>query len=169
MPNLVEITDFTGELAIPQDKLTVKKFDVVRDARQFELLYDLMGAELAKLFIADLDANGVPQTAIYQALYNAFQEDDSDTGCVIVSLGIKEMVKRLVYFYYVRGLNTNVTLNGNKTNEGENSKINGKIDWLIRKYNEAIDTGKAIQWYIGENLDDYPEENRQEINYNSIF
>jgi len=167
MPNLVEITDFTGELAIPQDKFTSSKFSVVRNARQFEMLYDIMGAELATLFIADLDSSGVPQTARFTNLYDAFVEDDNNA--VVRSLGIKEMVKRLVYFYYVRENNKIVTLNGNKSNEGENSKINFTIDWFINKYNEAIETAKAIQWYIEENLDTYPEENRQLINYNSIF
>lgn len=167
MPNLVEISDFTGTYAIPIDQFTSDEFEAVRDAHQFDMIYLLMGGELGDLFIADLDSNGVPQTARFEALYDPFTEDYN--GTVIKSLGIKEMVKAYLYMLFSRDNNVSLTITANVKKNGENSSTTSNSLFIVRKYNQAVDTAKAIQWYICQNSDDYPEENRQEIEYLSIY
>lgn len=168
MPDLVTISDFTGAFATPVDKFTEpNEVTPFIEAYQFDLIYLIMGAELGDLFIADLDANGVPQTQRFEDLYNAFVEDYN--SCLVKSEGIKEMVK--IYLYSKLAANNNISFNmaANVVKQGENSVTTSSAMWIAKKYNQAIATAKAIQWYIGQNSSVYPEENMQEIEYLSIY
>lgn len=167
MSNLVEISDFTGSFTIARDTYTKAIFDEVRDEYQFKLIYQMLGGELGQLFIADLDANGVPQTSRFTDIYNAFNTDGS---CgLYVSEGIKKMVIAYVYFYWVSENNTKVGITGNTNNKGENSDIIPTIGWMVKRFNRAIATAKNIQWYIGQNSSDYPEYEGVELEYTSIY
>ena len=51
-------------------------------------------------------------------------------------------------------------------NENTNSKTVGyNMFWLVSRVNEGMATGKAIQWYIEDNSDDYPTFSANELNY----
>lgn len=167
MANLVEITDFEGQFQIARDNFTKAIFDDYRDEKQFNLIYKLLGAELGQLFIDDLDANGVPVTARFTAIYEAFIVDDGSS--VRESKGIKEMTIAYIYYYWCRDNNRNVGITGNTKNKGENSDVIETVDWIVRAYNKAIATYKEIQWYIGENSTDYPEYNGVPREYLSIY
>lgn len=169
MPNLVEISDFTGALAIPRDNTTkAELFDPIRDERQFELIYKMLGVTLGQAFINDLDSNGVPQTAIYQTLYNSmiFQDDCDE---IYESKGIKEMIKSYVYYYFVRELNNSPETTGVRTTKGENSDLNTSVGFIVRRYNDAIAWAKTIQEYIRQNDTDYPDYDGVELSFTSIY
>ena len=74
--------DFNGYYDISTDTFTGIDLETYISDIEPIALRRLLGVELYNLFIADLDGNGVPQTAIYQAIYNAF---DVDYNCTIIS------------------------------------------------------------------------------------
>jgi hypothetical protein len=164
MANLVTISDFEGSFQLQVDTRTTAKFNLIRDEYQNDFIYDLLGADLGALFLADLDANGVPQSAIYEAIYEPFTEDTS-YGQVVRSKGIKEAVKAIVWYHFVRQNNHLVTTSGNTVKRSENADVSTDPFYLAQNYNKAIESGYAIQWYINENLSDYPEYNGQELEY----
>ena len=164
MANIVTISDFEGSFQIQSDTRTTARFNLVRDEYQNEFIYTMMGAELGALFLADLDGSGVPQTAIYLSLYNAFQED-TDFGALVRSRGIKEAVKAYVWFFFARNNNHLITTSGNTVKRSENADVSIDPFYLAQNFNKAIETAHAIQWYINENLSDYPTYNGQELEY----
>jgi hypothetical protein len=164
MANIVTIADYlVGSVVLQQDDTTEERFDSIRDEYQNNYIYKLLGAELGGLFLADLDGSGVPVTARFLAIYNAFQEDDS---CGMqISKGIKFYIKNTIWFYFARINNTAVTVAGNISKLGENSEPSFSGKNLAYLYNQAVDTGLAIQWYIRENSTVYPEYNGQFLDY----
>lgn len=165
MANIVTITDYqVGSVTLQQDDQTEDRFDAIRDEYQNSYIYQLLGAELGTLFLADLDGSGVPQTARFEDIYNAFAEDD-ECEEIKESKGIKFFIKNIIWFHYARVNNISITTAGNIYKLGENSEpaLSGKHYANI--YNQAIDTGKAVQWYICQNIEDYPEYNGQELEY----
>lgn len=164
MADIVTIADYlVGAAVLQQDDTTEERFDAIRDEYQNDYIYKLLGAELGGLFLADLNGSGVPQTARFTAIYEAFQEDDS---CGMqISKGIKFYIKNIVWFYFARVNNFAVTIAGNVSKLGENSDVATPGKTLAHLYNQSIDTGKAIQWYIEQNSSTYPEFNGQELDY----
>lgn len=163
MANIVTISDFVGAFQIQEDPRTTAKFNYIRNEFENDFLYQLLGATLAEAFLADLDVNGVPQTAIYEAIYEPFAEDYN--GHVIRSKGLKEAVKAVVWFYFARQNNHLITTSGNTVKKSENADISTDPFYLVQNYNKAIEIGYAIQWYINENIADYPDYNGQELEY----
>lgn len=169
MPDIISISDFLGSHNFPQDQFSeTNDYNPILAERQLELIYKVMGAELGQLFIDDLDANGVPVTARFQDLYNAFVMQDS-CDKIVESKGVKFMILGYVYYFLVKEGNARVTLTGNKQVKGENSEANQNVGFMARRYNDSIATGKAIQWFICENSTVYPEYKGVELNYNSIY
>jgi len=119
-------------------------------------LYDLLGVELADLFIANL-TNKVPVAARFLALYNVIE---LDVYCRLRSAGMKDMLLGFIYFEYQRKQSVTPTITGNVRSLGENStNISPDYSPLYLNYNSSISTYQIIQYYIGENSIDYPEYN----------
>ncbi len=165
MANIVTFSDYVeGSVTLQQDSTTQARLEAIRDEYQDHYIYQLLGAELGTAFLADLDGSGVPQTARFEALYDPFVEDDECEG-IQRSLGIKIFIKNIIWFHFARINNVRVTVAGNASHLSENSEqaYNGK--YLAHLFNQSIDTGKAIQWYIHQNSADYPEYNGQYLDY----
>ena len=162
---LVTADDFTGKYKLSQSLYGKAQLDAYIDKYEKELLTQLMGKTLFDLFVADLVAK-VPQTARFIAIYNEFDIDEP--SCLIHSDGMKEMVKAYVYFFYTRESPVINTSHGNVVNNQENAdRAKGEESAMVLRYNEAIDTYRAIQWYIEDSSATYPEENMQFKNYTS--
>jgi hypothetical protein len=154
---IIQASDFTGELLIPQNSFTNLSF--VIQGTQKHYLLRLLGAELYGLFIADLNGNPeVPQDPIYEALFDPFEIDDN--GTLVISQGIKEMLKQFTYFHHMRDAAVQKTGSGVVKSKGENSQNLGYSGWnLVEVYNQGITNAKSIQWYIQEHSSDYPKYN----------
>lgn len=163
MPSLVQITDFNGEFQLQIDNATTTKFNFIRDNHEANYIYKLLGVTLGKLFIADLGVDGVPVTARFLAIYNAFAED-SDYG-IIQSKGMKEYMKGIIWYYYARNNPYIIATGGNKVNIDQNSDQMSDGLVLARIYNGSINTADAIQWYICDNYDTYPEYKGKNLDY----
>ena len=137
---------------------------------------DLLGCDLYDLFVADLDGNGVPQTARFTAIYDAFCIDIEGTSFNFKwsydyynyycqnrqnkSRGILAMLRGFMFFEYTRDqpqLNSSI---GTSTSKGVASDLKTPNQTALKKqYNKSILDYWNIQFFICENESDYPEYN----------
>ena len=163
MPTITKISDYKARYQIAKDAYNKKNLQCYIDESEPCLIYELLGAELGKLFIADLDADGIPQTQRFIDIYNSFAIDDScELHC---SIGLKDYLVGLIYYDYVRNDNTYNSQIGNKQAVSENSEIASNFFHdLDQRHNHAIDTGREIQWYVKcYKSEDYPEYRGQRL------
>ena len=162
MPNIIEISDCVGSADIQQGTFTTPGFDSIRDEFTDEYIYKLLGVTLGELFLADLDVNGVPQTAPYTTIYEPIKQD-LNNGQVLYSKGIKYYITQIIWYYYVRNNNLEVSLSGNNNSLSENSSNDVDPSVLTKNFNKAITTGEAIQYYINDNSSTFPDYNGQHL------
>jgi hypothetical protein len=153
---IISTADFkTGTNAISTNRLTTGELDSAIDTYELTILYDLFGIELYELFDADL-VNGVPQSQIYLEVFNPFVKLINDVQ--YQSIGIKQMLVKWVYFFYVRTQSQNNAIGGNTQSENSISSMS-KMAYIfaVDDYNTMIRTYKAIQTYIESKKEtDYP-------------
>jgi len=161
MSSVVQSTDFTGVYKVPDDALQTALVQEVIDIWEAKYLNYLLGCDLATLFLANLE-NGVPQDAIYLALYNAFCTDDNER--IIESDGMKTMLKGLIWGHIAEQFDTTLSTAGIKKNDSANSENAGlQVSKMYNLFNAQVNSYRAIQWYICENSSDYPVYNGQPI------
>ena len=128
-------------------------YDVARLSayiKKYEKLYliQLLGVDLYNDFISNLTS---PK---YVYIFDAFEIDYE--RCIIISEGIKEMLFGFIYFEYLKDLTNQITPNGNVRPIGENSAdVSTLYTMMYNRYNESINSYRAIQTYICKNLNDY--------------
>lgn len=152
-------TDYTGFYQIGRTNFS--ELQVYIDDLEPERLRDLLGCDLYDLFIADLDGNGNPQTQRFIDIFNPFCDDDGNTeGIQQRSQGIPVMLKGFVYYDYVKDSGFSNLITGNVKNDFSNSAIATSVEYGLRqRYNRAIRSYEAIQWFICDNSATYPEYN----------
>ena len=124
------------------------------DKWEVDYLQDMLGCELYDLFVADLVA-GVPQTQIYIDIFSPFCTDDLCRR--LRSEGIVMMVEKFIFWKYIRDQKVKNTSTGNIVNSNEVSRESEFSEGrLYTTYNEGINSYDAIQWYICDNMFDYP-------------
>lgn len=161
---ILATTDFTGQYQISKgNSYKDADTDVYIEDNQENFLIDLLGCDLYDLFIADL-VNNVPQAQRFIDIFDKFCIDDPiGSGTQRRSKGIKVMLKGFTYFNIVRDSDFFNTISGNVKNEFSNSSaVSGAQMGLTERYNIAIGSYWAIQWYICDNASTYPE-------YNGLF
>lgn len=154
-------TDFTGVYQISNGASSQDaKIDEYITDNQEDFLIDLLGCDLYDLFIADL-VNDVPQTQRFIDIFDKFCIDDTvGTGKQKRSKGIKVMLKGFTYYNIVRDSDFFNTISGNVRNDMSNSSaVSGVEMGINERYNIAVGSYWAIQWFICDNLTDYPEYN----------
>jgi len=156
---VVKIEDFdAGRFLIPSNDFQTDTLQNYLDKYERHYLLRLLGLDLYNLFIADLDVQGVPQNPDYLAFYEAFA--DESNGCNCESQGIKEMLKALLYFHYIRDTYTRATTTGPKRSKGENSENLDKVAHdITTRYNEGVESFECIQKFISKNRATYPTFN----------
>jgi len=156
-------TDFTGFYQLSKgNSYQDAVIDEYITENQEQFLLDLLGCDLYALFIADLDpTSGLPQTQRFIDIFDAFCIDDTiGTGNQRRSKGMKVMLKGFTYFNIARNSDFFNTISGNVKNTFSNSLPVKEIEYgLNERYNVAMGTYNAIQWYICENDSVYPEYN----------
>lgn len=158
----LEPEDFKGYYNISLNTFDSVELQTYIDRLEPIILETLLGVELYALFVADLDANVVPQSQIYLDIYNKFSFDNNG---IIRSNGMLEMMKGFIYYDYMRDSSFVSTVSGKIKNRYSNSEQARFIEYgLQERYNLAVSTAEAIQWYIYDNSDIYPTYNG--INFN---
>ena len=158
---IVATTDFTGKWAISTPYNTeVNVLQEYIDHYEPLILRQCLGSDLYDSFVTGIGAS----EAIYTKLRDAFAYDDdgarTDTNRVVVSEGMKVMLQNMIYAHYHKqdlGIPTSIGLINAET-EGGNPQNDNKTQ-LFKYYNDGIRTYNAIQQYIDDNSDDYPDFN----------
>ncbi len=164
---IVVNSDFVGKYALNLNQYNIDKIDLYIEKYEKYYLSQMLGAELYALFIADLDVNNEPQTPIYENIFNSFIRDYNST--VSTSNGIKEMLLGFIFYHITSDMVVNQTSIGGTKTKNENSTVMGKNASITTRFNEAVDTYKAIQCYILDNSVDYTTFNGQPIKYEYFF
>lgn len=149
---LVNKTDFIGKHLIAVSALNATSIDTYITRYEENYLIALLGASLFDLFKA------TPTATRFAALTAPFHKDKE--LCIVKSEGMIDMLKGFIYWEIVKDQAVKNTLSGNMVGQVENNVL-ASNDTLYNRYNEAIRTYWAIQWYIRENLSTYPEYNGQ--------
>ena len=127
--------------------------------KETDILNKLLGDALALLFIADL-VSGVPQTARFLAIFNAFTDGENRKQ----SLGIKKILQAQVFYWIIYDDIIKHSQSGVVTGSAENSivQVGGDATRLGEsRWNEVLQSWKDIQWYINDNSGTYPEYDGQ--------
>lgn len=161
--SILTTSDFKqGEYSLSLDQYTELDTYIAKYEKFY--LLRLLGADLYALFIADL-VSGVPQTQRFIDIFNAFQEDSKP--CLMISEGIKEMLKAFIYFHYSRETVYQKTPTGAVIPNPEVSTNLGYNGFnLVTAYNKGVETFNVIQWFMLDG-NDYPEYNGQCIEFMS--
>lgn len=162
MSTILQIEDFeTGWFTTPLATKQETALQEIIDDVECEYLPQLLGVDLYVLFLADLDGNGVPQTQKYIDIFVKFQIQvtNGERSTIYQSLGMKKMLKAIVYFLYQRDQFTRATDNGPKQTRSENSEAVRKVGHdIFSRWNNSVKYWEAIQYRMNtENPDDYPE------------
>ena len=127
---------------------------------QEDILNQLLGCELAALFVADLTCTPpAPQADRFKDIFNPICKD-LDCG-QLVSKGMKVMLQGFTFWYYFRDNTFKRTTSGPKKDETENSESVPLSSFGLSAYwNNAHESYEAIQYYIcNEKPEDYPKYN----------
>jgi hypothetical protein len=161
-------SDFTGIKAVSTNEFTEDPVQAYIDKWEPQYLRELLGIDLYDEFVADLDTApnitpaSVPADPKFTVIFNAFSFDDD--SIIRVSQGMKEMLKLMIYFDYVRDNNVELSITGATKGTYSNSEIARILETrAIENWNLGIETYKNIQWYIDDNPVpyDYDLENMQ--------
>lgn len=164
MANILTITDFdNGKSKINYNTYQQTDLEDYIDRYEREYLIELLGVTEYNSFISDL-SGGVPVSANYLTIFNPLAVEIRDQN--VVTNGIKEMLKGLVYFHWVRDNMVGQTTGGSKRTESDNSVNISATSALIQsRFNDSVDDFRGIQEYIEDNEDDYADYNGKQIGY----
>ncbi len=150
MASILDRADFVNKFEIHTMGANDTKLQAYIDMYEVDYLVDLFGVELYELFIAN------PNDVIYSRLLDPilFQ---TNCGKIYNSKGIKDMLLGFVFFEFQRDSRVQQTINSAvkiKSNVSERADVLSMN--LYGRFNESIETYKAIQEYLQENSTDYP-------------
>lgn len=159
---LVQRTDFTGQFALVKTAKTNPDIDAYIEQYEKKYILQLLGVELGKLFIADVQAVSTsdPIETRFQALIDEFDEQD-DLGRVYSSKGIKQMLVAFIYYHYIIEDQVKVSTSGTVKDDAETAKVlnpRQAARMAEKRWNAALDTAEAIQYLCAfKSPEDYPE------------
>lgn len=148
---LINTSDFVGKYAIAQSSFS-KLGQFITDY-ETSYLYDLLGKTLADLFITSV-VNNEPVGTEYLAIYNVIE---LDLTCKVErNEGMKNMLLGFIYYEFMRKDPIKSTITGNVVNANENSIPTFDSWGMTNRYNSSVNDYQIIQYYINQNLTDYP-------------
>ena len=190
---ITQPTDYIGEVKISSNQYDEKDLLLYIERYEREVLEELLGCELAEAFITDFDnVLGTPTEQRFIEIYEPFCIDDNlstnfmccypyfyeynytGINCKIQwrSRGIKELLKSMIYFRYVRDQKVKNTITGVVVNQNNVSRESRLAESNIRRiYNDILKTRNSIQWRILKNPNelDYTNFNGLHIKRISII
>jgi len=167
MPTIIAFDQLVGRFQVTQNVKNQTTVEDFIDSIEKSTIIKILGATLGNEFWDDLDVDGVPQEQRFLDIYEAFDLDDN--SCIKSSKGISEILLGITYAQYTRKSDSFNTDIGNQAIQGENSSRADITMKVVNAYNDAVDSIKAIQWYIKENEEDYEGYNGQDFTYWMTF
>jgi hypothetical protein len=148
MSVFVQISDFkNGRFRVAFNKYTEVDLQSYIDRYEVEVMYKLFGKVMAEELLAD--------AALYPFLTQPFYEKIAED--LVRSEGLKFVITSYVYFHFVRDLVVTQKTTGISSSVTENSTPSSfaSHDFTTR-YNEGIESLKAIQEKAINEVDTYP-------------
>lgn len=147
---------FTGYWKISQLDQVKTDLELLITEWEPKWLRLLFGKALYDLYIAGSSA------ARFSVLTAAFAEQEDTEGPQYVSDGIPAMLKGFIWYEFVKNLDYRITPNGAVVPASEASEAvsaSRRLGIIGERFNKAVDTYRAIQWYMAESehAEDYPE------------
>jgi hypothetical protein len=157
MSDVVTLNDFKGFTAIAISKKNLNVVQPFIDLFERDYLCDLLGQELAALYIADLDAQKEPQTQRFIDIHDPFCIND-DCGNH-KSDGLVQMLTQLLYYELLTNDEVSYATTGGVIASNENSiqSSSATLSKAQKRWNRGIRNYDAIQCFICDNIDTYPE------------
>lgn len=151
MANVLFTDDFeSGIFKIPLATKQEARLNEYINFTECEYLPKLFGVELSELFLADLDVDGNPTSARFIDIFIKFSiqpEDDCGDCQIYTSLGMRELLKGILYWHYVRGSWSKLTNNGAKITASENSdNIRQNEHEIYSWYSRSVQYWCAMQY-----------------------
>jgi hypothetical protein len=151
-------SDFAGKYELHTGMYVQSKLINYIDIYEPMYLKQLFGVDFYNQFAGDL-LNNIPQSPNFLTVFNPLSQDLGNSfytnngfsyvNSMILSEGIKEMLKGFIYFEYAKDLNNQMTPYGNVKPISENSEVVSTLfSMMYTRYNEAINTYRAIQRYL---------------------
>ena len=163
--------DFIGKYVVAKNGIQTPQITETISDNEMKFLSMVLGVELAKLLVDDIPTGSFPNADRFKYIFLPFQvqRNTCDGNKVLSSIGIKRMLLGFIYFTIVNDKRTAPSFMGGNTKPvTENSEQTIDLK-MFDYYNEAVDSSRAIQEYIRQNRNEYPEYKGQEIRYNSPF
>lgn len=160
---LVAVTDFTGDKTLARSIQNNTLIQSFIDRYETEFIKLILGADLGAAYI--LDKSNPTQDPIYTVIEDAFIMDDDST--IKKSKGLKDALVALIFYKFVFETQTKHSQSGVTINQAEVSTVNSPENaarFAEQKWNQALETIEAIQWYcVTFAPDDYEDYNGQEF------
>jgi hypothetical protein len=155
---ILTTSDFVGKYELHTGMYVQSKLQNYIDIYEPMYLRHLFGIELYNQFIGDLSGN-IPQSPNFLTVFNPLSEDSGSSfytqwgvsywNSMLISEGIKEMLKGFIYFEYAKDLSNQMTPYGNVKPISENSEVVSTLfSMMYTRYNEAINSYRSIQRYL---------------------
>ena len=154
---ILSTTDFaTGYVKISQNQNTIQDLQTyITTAKENSYIKDILGVELGEAFIADLSGDpSEPITAKFQLIFDFFTF--SDHGLNEKCIGLKEILKYLVYNDYTSQQKTLNQAGGNSRVQTEASIDEGLVDKTTFIYNRAAMQICSLQYFVSQDPVLYP-------------
>lgn len=163
---ILQITDFEdSEFNIPVDSYGEGELETCIDKHEQNILIDLLGIELYKLFKADLTGTPEePQNTPYTTIFEEILVEIN--GCNVHSEGINKMLIQFIYYYFMVDQQHSKRVIGGRNTKAENSDPNSSYN-LNDAFNQGVKNFNAIQFYINNNISDFPLFNGESMNFTS--
>lgn len=164
MAEILTISDFDlGKNSIATNTYQDSQLQWYIDKYEKHYLLMLLGVEEYDKFVADLVVR-VPVSPEWVVIFDPLTETISRQ--LITSRGMKEMLKGLIYFHYVRDNMVKQTTTGNVRTSSENGENISATSSLIQsRFNDSVSDYKNIQLYIHTNESNYPDWYYTELGY----
>ena len=157
---IVQPSDFTGFYKLAQTNNTTDELQAFIKKWEKHYMYQIYGQELADLIIADIGTGHAPVTQRFIDVFNPFHLQDGYRR-IQDSQGLKEALIAFIFYHYVFDTQSNHSQSGVITNLSEDSTVAGMhnaVRYAERRFNNALDTVDAIQWFCKfKHTDVYPE------------
>ena len=170
--------DYIGQIAISTNQYDGKDLELFITDYEEDILEALLGCQMAKDLIADLDVDNNPVSDKFKVIWDKFCIDDPcgtsfmhgfpyfydyhigypnyKHNLTWKSEGILHILRYQIYFYYTRDQAIKNTVTGNVKNDNNvSTMVSNQSSNMKRIYNKSIDWSWAVQWYVCKNPESY--------------
>jgi hypothetical protein len=173
----IEASDFKGKYKLSQDQVNQTiTTNVVAEMRD-PLIRKIYGATMGNEIITYIDtAPAPPANPLLDAVINPFSEDlEHSCGCneptMIESIGLKNVLLGFIYYQRACDMKLQMQSVGGETRPKTENSISDMLPVakMIQRYNDSVNSVRAIQAHILNNRSDYPNYNGQKFLLNYIL